>query len=74
MRFPGAIKRDRAIEAWMRAHADELGEIARRWFEVMRTCGDVVRELLHDAQPTACVEDAVFGHVNSFTDHVNVGF
>jgi len=74
MRFPSAIKRDRAIEAWMRAHADELGEIARCWFEVMRNCGDDVRELLHDGHPTACVADAAFAYANAFKAHVNVGF
>lgn len=40
----------------------------------MRTCGDDVRELLHDGHPTACVDDAAFGYVNAFTAHVNVGF
>ena len=74
MRFPGSVKRDPAIEAWMREHAGELGVIAQRWFEVMRSCGDDVRELLHDGHPTACVEDAAFGYVNAFTAHVNVGF
>ncbi len=74
LRFPSAIKQDRAIEAWMRAHAGELGEIARRWFEVMRNCGDDVRELLHDGHPTACVDDAGFAYANAFTAHVNVGF
>lgn len=52
----------------------ELGAIGRRWFEVMRGCGDDVRELLHDGHPTACVGDAAFGYVNAFTAHVNVGF
>ena len=74
MRFPSAIKRDQAIEAWMRAHADVLGEIAQRWFEVMRHCGDDVRELLHDGHPTACVDDAAFAYANAFKAHVNVGF
>ena len=58
----------------MRAHPDELGAIARRWFEIMRACGDDVRELLHDGAPTACVEDAAFGYVDAFSHHVNVGF
>jgi hypothetical protein len=58
----------------MREHADELGAIARRWFEVMRDCGEDVRELLHDGHPTACVGDAAFGYVNAFRAHVNVGF
>jgi hypothetical protein len=58
----------------MRDHPGELGEIARRWFEVMRGCGDDVREVLHDGHPTACVADAAFAYVNAFTAHVNVGF
>jgi hypothetical protein len=74
MRFPTSVERDPAIEAWMDEHADKLGAIARRWFEVMRGCGDDVRELLHDGHPTACVGDAAFGYVNAFKDHVNVGF
>jgi hypothetical protein len=74
MRFPTAAKRDPAIDAWMDAHSGELGAIAQRWFEVMRGCGDDVRELLHDGHPTACVGDAAFAYVNAFTAHVNVGF
>lgn len=58
----------------MREHPGELGAIAERWFEVMRECGDDVRELLHDGHPTACVGDAAFGYVNAFNAHVNVGF
>lgn len=74
MRFPSSVVRDPAIEAWMQAHSDELGAIARRWFEVMRDCGGDVRELLHDGAPTACVGDAAFAYVNAFRAHVNVGF
>ncbi|HET7065431.1 MAG TPA: DUF1801 domain-containing protein [Rudaea sp.] len=58
----------------MRAHAGELGDIAQRWFELMRSCGDDVRELLHDGHPTACVDDAAFAYANAFRAHVNVGF
>jgi hypothetical protein len=74
LRFNGAVERDPAIDAWMAAHAGELGAIAREWFEVMRKCGDEVRELLHDGCPVACLGDAPFGYVNAFTSHVNVGF
>lgn len=74
LRFPGGVTRDPQIEIWMRDHSGELGAITRRWFEVMRGCGDDVRELLHDGHPTACVGDAAFGYVNAFTAHVNVGF
>jgi len=74
LRFPSSVGRDPAIEAWMQEHRGELGAIARRWFEVMRECGNDVRELLHDGHPTACVDDAAFAYVNAFRAHVNVGF
>src|SRR5579859_2022258 len=74
LRFDGAVERDPAIEAWMKAHAGGLGAMAQRWFQVMRKCGDEVRELLHDGCPVACLGDASFGYVNVFSSHVNVGF
>ena len=73
-RFPSSVKRDPAVEAWMRDEPSELAAIARRWFDVMRDCGDDVRELLHDGHPTACVADAAFAYVDAFRAHVNVGF
>lgn len=74
MRFPTAVPRDAAVDAWFAKQTDELGVIARRWFDVMRRCGDDVRELLHDGHPTACVGEVAFGYVNAFSAHVNVGF
>ena len=74
MRFPGSVRRDPAVDAWLQEHSGELGAIAQRWFGVMRDCGGDVREVLHDGHPTACVGDAAFGYVNAFTTHVNVGF
>lgn len=72
--LPSAVKRDPAIDEWMRDQPDDLGAIARAWFDVMRACGDDVRETMHDDQPTACVDDAAFAYVDAFTAHVNVGF
>jgi hypothetical protein len=74
LRFNGAVQRDPRIDAWMKQHQGELGAIAHHWFEVMRQCGDEVRELLHDGAPTACLGDAPFAYVNVFTSHMNVGF
>ena len=74
LRFDGAVVRDPAIDAWFKGHKSELGSIAHQWFEVMRKCGDEVRELLHDGCPTACLGNAPFGYVNVFTRHANVGF
>ena len=72
--FYGSLKRDPAIATWMNAHPGELGAIARHWFDIIRECGDDVRELMHDGAPTACISDAGFAYVNAFTAHVNVGF
>jgi hypothetical protein len=74
LRFDGAVERNAAVDAWLNAHAGELGAMARAWFEVMRECGDEVRELVHDGCPVACLGDVPFGYVNVFTAHVNVGF
>jgi hypothetical protein len=74
LRFNGAVERDPDIDAWMKEHRGELGAIAHRWLEVMRRCGDEVREILHDGCPVACLGDVPFGYVNVFTSHVNVGF
>jgi hypothetical protein len=73
LRFATAVRRDPAVDAWFESRG-ELGAIARPWYERMRECGEDVRELLHDGHPTACVGDAAFGYVNTFTAHVNVGF
>jgi len=72
--LPNAVRRDAAIDEWMDEQPEELAAIARAWFDVMRGCGKDVRELIHDDQPTACVDDAAFGYVDAFTAHVNVGF
>jgi|SRR5579883_802517 len=72
--FNGAVEHDPAIDGWFNERAGELEAIARPWFEVMRGCGDEVRELVHDGCPVACFGDVPFGYVNIFTSHVNVGF
>jgi hypothetical protein len=74
LRFTGTVERDPAIDRWMKEHEGELGAIAQEWFEIMRRCGDEVREVFHDGCPVACLADAPFGYVNVFTSHVNVGF
>ena len=74
MRFPSAVHRDAAVDAWFSEPNHELRRFAQSWFELMRGCGADVRELLHDGHPIACVEDAAFGCVDAFNAHVNVGF
>ena len=72
--FDGTLVHDPAIDAWLQAHDGELGAIAHQWFELMRKCGDEVREAFHDGCPNACFGNVPFAYVNIFTFHVNVGF
>lgn len=73
-RFKSAVPRDPEVEAWFSRGDDGLRTVAKTWFDVMRGCGEDVRELVHDGWPTACVEDAAFAYVATFQAHVNVGF
>jgi hypothetical protein len=70
----GTQRRHPAVEAWFTAPPGNLHAIARHWFDVMRSCGPDVTEVLHDGQPTACIGNAAFAYVDAFKDHVNVGF
>jgi hypothetical protein len=74
LRFPSAVKHDPAIDRWLRTQRVDLRPFVETWFTRMRASGSDVRELMHDGCPTACVDDAAFGYVNAFKDHVNVGF
>jgi hypothetical protein len=73
MRFPAAVRRHPAVEAWLEAD-DELRQLVRPWFERLRACGEDVRELIHDGQPTACLGEAAFAYVDAFRAHASVGF
>ena len=73
-RLSGGSRRRDAVDAWFDERADELGAIARRWFQRMRECGPDVLELIHDGNPVACVGSAAFGYVAAFKAHVSVGF
>lgn len=74
LRLEGAQLHDPGIDTWIKEHSGELGAIAHRWFQLMRSCGDEVRELMFDGCPVACLGDVPFAYVNIFTSHVNVGF
>ena len=73
-RLGGAVKQNSTIDTWLDGEPAELRGIARHWFSQLRQCGNDVREVMHDGCPTACVDDAAFGYVNSFKSHVSVGF
>lgn len=73
-RVNGAKKHDPAVDIWLAGEPVELRSVAKQWFDRMRQCGDDVVEVMHDGCPVACIEDAPFAYVNTFKNHVNVGF
>ena len=73
-RVANGVRRDPAVGEWLREGHPELCKIAREWFTHIRRCGDDVVELIHDGCPVACIENAAFAYVDSYTSHVNVGF
>jgi hypothetical protein len=74
--FPleGAKAHDPAVGRWFAQPPAELRAVARKWFEIMRSPGPDVLELLHDGHPTACIAGVALGYVNAFSKHVNIGF
>lgn len=72
-RLTGALPRHPEVAAWF-AQPDPLRALAEPWFEVLRQCGGDVRELIHDGQPTACVDGAAFAYVDAFSAHATIGF
>lgn len=48
--------------------------VAKDWFDRLKACGDDVRELIQDGNPTACVRDAAFAYVGAYREHVGIGF
>ncbi len=73
LRFEGQLRRDPAIDRWFADQRDELRALAEPWFDVIRACGEDVRESMHDGMATACVDEAPFASVGIYKVHVNVG-
>ena len=71
--LPGASPHDPGVERWF-AQADPLRALVEPWFAALRGCGDDVTEILHDGNPTACVDDAAFAYVAAYSAHAAIGF
>lgn len=65
---------DSDISGWWATKDPALAALARQWWDVMKACGDDVRESLHNGYPAACLDKYPFAYVDAFTSHVNVGF
>lgn len=70
----GAERDSPAVNQWFAAQPPDLGDLAERWFERIRACGEDVLELMHDHCPTACIDEAAFAYVGVYSLHVSIGF
>lgn len=66
------MRPDFAVERWLLEQTGEIGVPTRQWFQVMRDCGNDVRELMHEVHPTACAGEAAFAYVGAYRTPVNV--
>lgn len=73
-RLDNARRDDPAVVSWFEAGDDGIRRLALHWFDRIRACGPDVLELMHDHQPTACVQDAAFAYVAAYRAHAAVGF
>jgi hypothetical protein len=48
--------------------------MAAHWVAQLRAAGPDVCDVMHDGQPTMCVQGAAFAYVGCYRAHVNVGF
>ena len=74
LRFTGKDLQDISFDEWLETKPTELGHIAYRWFDIMKTIGPEVQDIFHDNYPIVCYESAPFAYVNAYAKHVNVGF
>ncbi|MBX9731279.1 MAG: DUF1801 domain-containing protein [Sphingomonas sp.] len=72
--FPEAGTRHAHVDEWLAKHDNEIGKIARILVDRVRSCGDDIRELVHDGRPTLCVEMAAFAYVDAYSRHAAIGF
>lgn len=69
----GAVSLNAEVEQWF-AVGDPLRALVEPWFVRLCACGPDVRTVLHDGNPTVCVDEAAFAYVAAFTTHASVGF
>lgn len=73
-RLEGTRRRHPEVACWFEDHSGPLGELARHWYRQAHALGEDVAEVMHDGQPTLCVEGAAFAYVDAYTAHANLGF
>jgi hypothetical protein len=73
-RYRGTVRRDPAIDAYVRSEKGALGEILERLVSLVRSSVPQHDELAVHGSPHFCVESEPFCYVVGYAKHVNLGF
>jgi hypothetical protein len=74
IRYLGALRRDPAIDAGIRAQAGPLGETVARLVAIARAAEPSHDEILAHGAPSFCIDGEPYCYVVPYARHVNLGF
>jgi hypothetical protein len=74
IRYAGTVRRDRAIDAQVRAHAGAMGETLSRLVSIARDAAPEHDEIAYRGAPSFCIEGEPYCYMVPFSRHVTLGF
>ncbi len=74
IRYPGAVRRDPAIDAYVHSVQTPLGAILSRLVSLVRSSVPGHDEILFRGAPSFCLEGEPFCYLVGYSRHVNLGF
>ena len=74
IRYPGTLRRDPAIDAYVRSVETPLGVVLSRLVSLVRACVPAHDEILFRQAPSFCLGGEPFCYVVGYARHVNLGF
>ena len=74
IRYPGALRRDPAIDRYVSSVGTPLGAVLSRLVSLVRACVPGHDEILFRGAPSFCFDGEPFCYVVGYSRHVNLGF
>jgi hypothetical protein len=74
IRYPGAVRRDPAIDAYVRSIETPLGATLSQLVSLVRSSVPGHDEILFRGAPSFCLQGEPFCYVVGYSRHVNLGF
>ena len=74
IRYAGAVRRDRAIDAQIGSHDGAMGETLARLVAIARDAEPEHDEISHRGAPSFCIDGEPYCYIVPFSRHVTLGF